>query len=494
MLDHPNISRVIDYLPDEGALVVQFIDGQDGTQILRESGPMDGRMLMDTARAVTEAIAYAHDKKIAHRDIKPANILVDKNGHVFLIDFGIAKEVGGDQTKTGYQALTPMFAAPERQTGESSYNPFLSDIYEMGVTLFNFATNTMPYRNPVAPSLEEWGGIHSKRLSPQFRYILKKATHPDPAQRYQSAAEMVEEIRELKEVYISDKKKSTTLIAGAAIVVAVAAAVYFGGDFIGGMFGGGDATDQAVPAGPVEQMTETTTQPDSQQFVDVGDEVVTDDGGAQVDEPPTEVVTRQEAVTTETATQETEDMPLPVVYDAPTPRLTIRVQPSDINEMYVDGIKRSLGRSFDAKEGSHTVEITHPDYPIMRKTLVMRADPLDITYELNREFRARDLLGIQLALLPPSEQSLLEVSLNGKAHRYTQFPVMDLQCLSGDWNFAVTMVPINVDEGAEPKIDSCVTFPYGGGPRNKLKGSGGVLTLSGGENGNIVPLLIYWSQ
>ncbi|UCE25184.1 MAG: serine/threonine protein kinase, partial [Candidatus Zixiibacteriota bacterium] len=195
MLDHPNISRVIDFLPDEGALVVQYIDGKDGAQIIRESGPMPADVFLKVARAITEAIAYAHEKKVAHRDIKPANILIDKNGHVYLIDFGIAKEIGGDATKTGYQALTPMFAAPERQTGESSYNPFLSDIYEMGITLFNFCTNSMPYRNPVSPSLQEWGGIHSEPLSPQLKYILRKATHPQPEQRYQTANEMANEFR-----------------------------------------------------------------------------------------------------------------------------------------------------------------------------------------------------------------------------------------------------------------------------------------------------------
>ncbi len=68
MLDHPNISRVIDYLPDEGALVVQFIDGKDAAQILRESGPFPADVVLKVAQAITEAIAYAHEQKVAHRD------------------------------------------------------------------------------------------------------------------------------------------------------------------------------------------------------------------------------------------------------------------------------------------------------------------------------------------------------------------------------------------------------------------------------------------
>ncbi|MCP4706656.1 MAG: serine/threonine protein kinase, partial [candidate division Zixibacteria bacterium] len=123
LLDHPNICRVIDYLPEEGALVVAFIDGHDGKEILRESGPLPSNLLLKVGRTMTSALAYAHNKKIAHRDIKPDNILIDKNENVYLIDFGIAKVMREDATKTAYQALTPMFAAPERQGGDSNYNP-----------------------------------------------------------------------------------------------------------------------------------------------------------------------------------------------------------------------------------------------------------------------------------------------------------------------------------------------------------------------------------
>jgi len=225
LLDHPNICRVIDYLPEEGALVVAFIDGRDGKEILKESGALSSDMFLRVARTMTSALAYAHSKKIAHRDIKPDNVLIDKNDHVYLIDFGIAKVMREDATKTAYQALTPMFAAPERQAGDANYNPFLSDIYETGVTLFNFATNEMPYRNPANPDINEWGGPKAKNLSPQLKQILKKATHPDPGKRYKSIAEMRKDLNEVQQVYGGKSKKS--LWAAAAIIIILAGGAYF---------------------------------------------------------------------------------------------------------------------------------------------------------------------------------------------------------------------------------------------------------------------------
>ncbi|UCD62551.1 MAG: protein kinase [Candidatus Zixiibacteriota bacterium] len=486
MLDHPNISRVIDFLPDEGALVVQYIDGRDGSTILREVGALDADLFINVARSVTDAISYAHDKKIAHRDIKPANVLIDRNRHVYLIDFGIAKEVGGDRTKTGYQALTPMFAAPERQTGESSYNPFLSDVYEMGITLFNFATNSMPYRNPVSPSLEEWGGIHSRRLSPQLRYILKKATHPDPTQRYQTAGEMASDLRDLKEVFVEPKKKISRVLLAALVVVVVAAGVYLGRGLVGSWLGSAESTEAQ---GPADSMA-----------------VVLDESQAQPLEQPEEAATSTEEASvpatdqaetqpTEQAQTQPEQPVTPPVEQAPTrPELTIRIEPDGVRSLYVDGRRRTPGNTFETAIGSHTVEIVHPEYPVLRKTLRVTEESARITYELKREFVGRDTLSIQVALLPPSEQNLLEINLNGRQRRYTEFPVLDLICLAGTWNVDAELVGINVEGEAVPKIDSMVTFPYGGGPRSILKSAQGTLEFSGGESGNIVPLLIYWSQ
>lgn len=214
LLDHPNILRVIDYLQDEGALVVPFIDGKDGNKVLSDSGPLREDLFLKVASTMTDSLAYAHEMRVAHRDLKPGNILIDKRDHAYLIDFGIAKEMGGTATKTSYIALTPQFAAPERQNGDRDYDPFLSDIFEMGITLFNFATNEMPYRNPRSPNINEWGGGIAKKLAPQLIRILKKATQPNPEDRYQSAAQLASDIKNLKKAY---REKSKWYYAGVGL-------------------------------------------------------------------------------------------------------------------------------------------------------------------------------------------------------------------------------------------------------------------------------------
>jgi hypothetical protein len=173
---------------------------------------------------------------------------------------------------------------------------------------------------------------------------------------------------------------------------------------------------------------------------------------------------------------------------------TINVEPSGVSAMYVDGVRKRPGTAFESQIGAHSIEIVHPDYPILRKTERVRDATTITSFRLGDEFASADTLSIQLALLPPSDEYLLEFDLNGQARKYTHFPVFDLECLAGKWNVKLSIVPVNVETGAEPKIDSCVTFPYGRGPRNKIAGVEGVIELLAGESGNTVPLLIYWSE
>jgi len=95
---------------------------------------------------------------------------------------------------------------------------------------------------------------------------------------------------------------------------------------------------------------------------------------------------------------------------------------------------------------------------------------------------------------PYSENYVLVVQTNGAAHRYTEFPVLDLNYLAGVWQFEIDIQPVNTNSQLSPRVDSCVAYPYGGGPRRTLIGPRGTIELLPGEGGNALPLLVFWSE
>ncbi len=507
LLDHPNISRVIDYLPDEGAVVVSYIDGKNGSQVLKESGALDEAMFLKLARALTSAVAYAHKKNIAHRDLKPGNVMFDKNDHIYLIDFGIAKEIGSQATKTAYQALTPMFAAPERQDGESDYDPFLSDIFETGVTLFNFATDDLPYRNPAKPDFNDWGGSSAEKLTPEMKRILMKATHPVPQLRYQKADEFADEIKSLKRAYGGEArpkkgKAGVKLTVAFIILIIIAAGVYFGRNQIMEYYQQLTAKEQAAtePEEPelksvidsIISSSETTDSAELSASEAVAIKTVEKPG----DETALEFEVEKKEVpaekTPEVAAKEKakEEPPVTITRHA----LSIKIIPGDITLLSVAGHEASKDSTFMLQYGNHPVVVYHPEYPIYRKTVYMSKMARTIEINLEDEFEATAWANLQLSLSPPSDEHAIDLNFNGKGHTLLEFPVLDLKKRKGSWLLEAAIYDVSV-EGKKPRIDSLVTFPYGGGEHSVVKGNRGEINL-GSKNWNdeTVPFLIFWSE
>ncbi|MEZ5360365.1 MAG: serine/threonine-protein kinase [Candidatus Zixiibacteriota bacterium] len=508
-LDHPNISRVIDYLPDEGAAVVAFIDGEDGGNYLKTKGALPENLYLNVARSMSKAIAYAHEKKIAHRDLKPGNILIDKNGQVFLIDFGIAKEIGGDATKTAYTALTPMFAAPERQAGDKDYNPFLSDIYEMGVTLFNFATNSLPYRNPVNPNFGEWGGKASEVLSPDLRKILLKATHPDPDRRYISAKEMADDFDKLKHAY---KTKGSSPLKYILIVILIAVLGFAGYEYRDEIMSQYERLTASTkrtdkPEKPKDQPTMkdsiaggemSAVQDSAQVTADNSAQIVasvqdTSQEAAPVVEPPKTEPKKEEPVQPKPKEEE-KPAPPPEPEDS---EILIMVSPFENSTLLVNNRPWTSGSSKVLPQGTYAITVINPDYPIYSEKLTARKKNENINIVLAQKFRSLKLVDIQVALAPHSDRHFLDISFNGKEHKISRFPALDLRKGAGKWQVGLSLNLLGDASGqSQPKIDSCVTFPYGGGPRSVIKGDSGTLTLETDKSseGGPVPMVIFWSE
>jgi serine/threonine protein kinase len=150
-LDHPNIARLIDGgSTDEGLpyFVMEFVDGQPIHRWCDERKLNVGQRL-ELFRGVCAAVQYAHQRLVVHRDLKPGNILVTEDGTVKLLDFGIAKLVDTSTaedlppTVTMVRLMTPEYASPEQAKGEAITT--LTDVYSLGVVLYELLTGHRPY-------------------------------------------------------------------------------------------------------------------------------------------------------------------------------------------------------------------------------------------------------------------------------------------------------------------------------------------------------------
>jgi hypothetical protein len=164
---------------------------------------------------ICEAVGYAHQRGMIHRDIKPANLIINVTGQAILMDFGIAKIVGGQRhTATGAVVGTAMYMSPEQIKGENPDNR--SDIYSLGVTLFEMVSGQPPFKADSAMTLMM---MHvndpvpnPKDLNPDVPNalvsVINKALAKDPGDRYQSAAEMVSALRNAMDQAKTDAAKT----------------------------------------------------------------------------------------------------------------------------------------------------------------------------------------------------------------------------------------------------------------------------------------------
>ncbi len=235
---HPNIVGIREYLPKSGAMIVDFINGRSCSDILAEDTHrkygLDDKLYFRVALAMTSALRTVHVQGVFHRDIKPGNILIDKTGVPILIDFGISKVITGPAvTSTPGFMGTIGYIAPERWpkrntgpgAGESVYNPQLSDIFELGTTLFELLTGNLPYNRAAAPR-GAWDAQYPKEFSKELEIVLRKATAIDPLQRYQSMGEFHNALLEVKTI---NAKSSFSIwkIAAAVALVGLGLGFYF---------------------------------------------------------------------------------------------------------------------------------------------------------------------------------------------------------------------------------------------------------------------------
>jgi GNAT superfamily N-acetyltransferase/predicted Ser/Thr protein kinase len=207
-LRHPNIVTVYDFGDEEGLpyIVMEFLEGAPLDKLIRENQLLHMSEKLAIMEQVCLALSYAHGQGMIHRDVKPANIIVQPDGVVKLLDFGIARSGGMTSTgttagtdpgftHTGTLIGTPAYMAPERLRGERFDGR--SDIFAAGVVLYQFLAGALPFAaeypaninqilHDAAPPL----GKYLSSYPPQLDEIIARSLAKDPQQRYASASEM----------------------------------------------------------------------------------------------------------------------------------------------------------------------------------------------------------------------------------------------------------------------------------------------------------------
>lgn len=175
-LNHPHIVTIHDFGNAEGwfYLVMEFVDGVNLRDLLRD-GKMEPERALAIIPPICEALQYAHEKGIVHRDIKPENLLLDREGRIKIADFGIASLAGIGGERGG----TPPYMAPEQRQGNSDQR---SDIYALGVVLYEMLTGERPPKEITAPSKKV-------RLDVRIDEMVLRALETEPERRYQTASE-----------------------------------------------------------------------------------------------------------------------------------------------------------------------------------------------------------------------------------------------------------------------------------------------------------------
>jgi len=209
-LDHPNIARVLDGGSTEDGLpyfVMELIRGEHLLEYC-EKRELDTAARLGLFRQVCSAVTYAHQRLVIHRDIKPANILVTAEGVPKLLDFGIAKLLSGapgaaaDRTETAMRVLTPEYASPEQVLGTELTTS--SDVYSLGVLLYELLTGRRPYRLAARTPGELAAAVVQQqperpgtavRLHRDLDHIAMMALRKEPARRYASAEQLSEDVR-----------------------------------------------------------------------------------------------------------------------------------------------------------------------------------------------------------------------------------------------------------------------------------------------------------
>ncbi|MDQ3162073.1 MAG: Stk1 family PASTA domain-containing Ser/Thr kinase, partial [Actinomycetota bacterium] len=197
-LSHPNIVSIYDRGEAGGSyyIAMEYVEGRTLKELIVARGPSPIGIAIDYTRQILSALRFAHRKGIVHRDIKPHNMIVDGDGRVKVMDFGIARAGASQMTEAGSIIGTAQYLSPEQARGAPVDQT--SDLYSTGIVLHELLTGTVPFTGDSAVEIAmkhlsqtpDPPSSHRSEIPRDLDYVVLRALGKDPSDRYHSAEEM----------------------------------------------------------------------------------------------------------------------------------------------------------------------------------------------------------------------------------------------------------------------------------------------------------------
>ena len=225
-LEHSNIIQIYNIAKHEDFyfIVMQYADGESLARAIKREGKIKVLEALDIIRDVASALAVAHRKNIVHRDIKPENIMINSNGEIKLMDFGLARvlDVASNLSRTGDILGTPYYLSPEQAQGQKVDGR--ADIYSLGVTLYYMLSGKKPFEGDTTLAII-LKHINEKpplitQTNPEIpecvSNVINKMLEKNPDKRYQSTDELIDDINLCHNEIVAGDSNAKTITAQAA--------------------------------------------------------------------------------------------------------------------------------------------------------------------------------------------------------------------------------------------------------------------------------------
>ena len=215
IMDHPGVMKVFNDEPRSRIyMVMEWVDGQLLRNILHEQKKLPHDRARRIAIEICGALDHIHSRGVAHRDLKPENVMVDDQDRIKLIDFGIAGKAGARRLTFGKLSQvmgTPDYISPEQVKGKRGDGR--SDIYALGVMLYEMLTGTTPFQGPNAFAIMNERLLNhpipprevDPSISPELQEIIYRALERDPKNRYPTAREFAWDLEHQDQVGVAER-------------------------------------------------------------------------------------------------------------------------------------------------------------------------------------------------------------------------------------------------------------------------------------------------